>query len=293
MKKNMNIWLYVLEAVVVVIVVFYLAFTKVMPEYQKSLGSSERLFKISNYETGVEVKITQGPSFFLVITKNNEVSNIFIENELAGVIVNQNIEGKTIEKAIPQIIEILINANLINNQIINVINYNNQEVYKNVLQLMKNTLEINQKTSQIIESNSTLQQKAIELNLQEKEDNQILWTLYLNSANKISSLPKKTSTITSTSKINKESAEKYADEIYQKLITYTMNANIENQEINNERVPIQYIPGDTSNTVYASSDSWYYIKNHKVYAQITITGEKNYTFCYTGSIKDKKEGDCS
>lgn len=292
MKKHWKVWLYVLEVLAILVIVVYLAVTKVMPEYQKSLGSSERLFSTSNYETGVEVNITTGPAFFLVINKNNQVTNIFIENEQAGVIANQNIEGKTIEKAIPEIFQKLIDANLIDNQIINVINYNDPKVYNKVVSLIKNTLEENLKTAQVIGSKSSLQEKATTLKLDETEDNQILWALYLNSADIIDNLLE-TTTTTQTIPINRESASTYADTIYQKLITYMINANVKDQEINNAAMPIQYIPGDTANTVYASSDSWYYIKDYKVYAQITIIGEKSYTFCYTGSNKDKKEGMCS
>ena len=72
-----------------------------------------------------------------------------------------------------------------------------------------------------------------------------------------------------------------------------INADIDNQEINNSNMPIQYIPGDNENKIYPTSSSWYYIENYKVYAEITIAGTQNYTFCYNGSQQDKKEGRCS
>ena len=104
-------------------------------------------------------------------------------------------------------------------------------------------------------------------------------------------LPKTSSS--TTVNITRENASIYADTIYEKIITYMVNANVENQERDNTSMPIQYIPGNNENTVYASSDSWYYIRDYKVYAQITITGEESYTFCYMGSKTDKKEGMCS
>lgn len=293
MKKNWKVWLYVLEVLVILAVVMYLAIVKIMPEYQKSLGSSERLFSASNYKTGVEINITTGPAFFLIINKKNEVTNIFIENEQAGVITNQNIEGKTINEAVPEIFQKLIDASLIENQTIKAINYNDQQVFNEVTSLMKATLEENLKANQIIKSKSSLQEKAIELKLEETKDSEILWSLYLNSLDIIDRLPKTITNTTPKISINKESASTYADAIYQKLITYMLNADVKNQEINNPTMPIQYIPGDSANTVYASSDSWYYIENYKVYAQITIRGEESYTFCYKGTNTDKKEGICS
>ena len=291
MKKSWKIWIYVLEVIVVIAVVVYLAITKALPEYQKSLGSSEKIFSTDNYKTGIEFDITTGPAFFLVINKDNEVANIFIENEQAGVIANQEIEGKSIEDAIPEIFQKLIDANLIENQIIHAINYNDNEIYEKVISLAKNSLLSNAKTAQIVESKSTLQEKATRLNMEETEDSQILWTLYLNSADLIENLPKISSS--TTVNITRENASIYADTIYEKIITYMVNANVENQERDNTSMPIQYIPGNNENTVYASSDSWYYIRDYKVYAQITISGEESYTFCYMGSKADKKEGMCS
>lgn len=291
MKKSWKIWIYILEVIAIIAVVVYLAITKALPKYQETLGSSEKIFSTDNYETGVEFDITTGPAFFLVINKDNEVANIFIENEQAGVIANQDIEGKSIEDAIPEIFQKLIDANLIENQIINAINYNDHEIYEKVISLAKNSLLSNAKTAQIVESKSTLQEKATRLNMEETEDSQILWTLYLNSADLIENLPKTSSS--TTVNITRENASIYADTIYEKIITYMVNANVENQERDNTSMPIQYIPGNNENTVYASSDSWYYIRDYKAYAQITITGEESYTFCYVGSKTDKKEGMCS
>lgn len=290
MKRK--IWFYVLEVLIILIITIYLAVTKVIPEYQNSTGSSERFFQSKNYETGIEVNVVTGPSFFLVINSENEVTNIFIENEKAGAIANQEIEGKKVNKAIPEIFQKLIEANLIDNQVINIVNYNDQAVYRKVISLVQQSLEKQSKTAQIIESNSTLQDKAKSLNMEEQEDSQILWRLYLNSTEIIDGLPKSTTSTTHVS-INKENASVYADTIYQKLVTYMMNANVQNQEKNDMTMPIQYIPGNNDNSVYASSTSWYYIKDYKVYAEITIKGESSYTFCYMGSSTNKEEGICS
>lgn len=291
--KKQKIIFYVIEVLIILGIIIYLAITKVIPEYQESLGSSERFFLPQNYETGIEINIASGPAFFLVINKKNEVTNIFIENKTAGVIANQEIEGKKLTAAIPEIFQKLIDANLIENQVINMINYNNQEIFQEVVSLAKLSLEVNAKTASILESKSTLQEKAKNLNIEGNDDNQVLWSLYTNSVNIIDRLEKTTSTIETKTSITQENASVYADTIYQKLITYMMNANIENQEKNDMRMPIQYIPGNNENTVYPSSSSWYYIKDYKVYAEITIASEESYTFCYIGSSIDKKEGTCS
>lgn len=291
MKAKTKVVLYMIEVIIILVVVSYLAITKEMPKYQQSLGSSERLFQSTNYKTGVEVNIPTGPAFFLVINENNQITNIFIENEKAFVLANKDIEGKKLQQAIPEICQKLMDANLIESQVINVINYKNEEIMRQVVSLIKTTLETNQKKVQIIEQKATLQDKGKALNIETKEDTEILWSLYLTSTDLIDKLKKQTTT--TTSPITKELASTYADSIYQKLITYMINANVQNQERNDMSMPIQYIPGDTNNTVYPTSDSWYYITNFQVYAEITIKGKQEYTFCYQGSSTNKKEGICS
>ena len=69
-----------------------------------------------------------------------------------------------------------------------------------------------------------------------------------------------------------------------------INANVKDQAKDDSRMPIQYIPGDSANTIFPTTDSWYYIENSKVYAQINI---ESYKFCYNGSIENKSEGICS
>lgn len=50
--------------------------------------------------------------------------------------------------------------------------------------------------------------------MEETEDSQILWTLYLNSADLIENLPKTSSS--TTVNITRENASIYADTIYEK-----------------------------------------------------------------------------
>ncbi len=282
---------YLLVVLFTIGLIIYVVITKAWPEYEASLGSSERLFSIKNYNTGVEVKVTAGPEFFLIINKEGKLSNIFLENEKAITIANKDIENKKIEIAIPEIFQNLIDNKLVENEIIEIIIYNEEEMGQKVINLARQTLEQNNKTAIIQEKNSTLQQKAEEEKIEEKEDSSILWSLYLVSVEIIDHTDV-------TEKIEKidlteEQAATYADNIYQKLNTYRINASVTNQARNDTTMPIQLIPGDSSNSIYSSSDSWYYIENSQIYAEITIeSNDRNYTFCYQGSIENKKEGMC-
>ena len=298
MNKKLKIAGYGFVVLVVIIAVALVVVFKSWPEYQATLGSSEKWFSEKNYKTGIEIKIDMGPEFFMVINEEKQLSYIFIENENALSLVNKDIEGKQLKKAIPEIFQILLTNKQLENNKITIINYGDRNIYEDTLTLIKDTLTKNSKTNQIIEQTSTLEQKATEENLEEKEQSQVLWTLYLRSREFMDQAEEEkeptTENKTETQKITKDMASTYANSIYQKIVTYMINSNIKNQSRDNGNLPIQYIPGDSENKVYPTTSSWYYIENYKVYAEITIASQNNnYTFCYQGSIEEKKEGLCS
>lgn len=298
MNKKLKIAGYGFVVLVVIIAVALVVVFKSWPEYQATLGSSEKWFSEKNYKTGIEIKIDMGPEFFMVINEEKQLSYIFIENENAVSLVNKDIEGKQLKKAIPEIFQILLTNKQLENNKITIINYGDRNIYEDTLTLIKDTLTKNSKTNQIIEQTSTLEQKATEENLEEKEQSQVLWTLYLRSREFMDQAEEEkeptTENKTETQKITKDMASTYANSIYQKIVTYMINSNIKNQSRDNGNLPIQYIPGDSENKVYPTTSSWYYIENYKVYAEITIASQNNnYTFCYQGSIEEKKEGLCS
>lgn len=298
MNKKLKIAGYGFVVLVVIIAVALVVVFKSWPEYQATLGSSEKWFSEKNYKTGIEIKIDMGPEFFMVINEEKQLSYIFIENENALSLVNKDIEGKQLKKAIPEIFQILLTNKQLENNKITIINYGDRNIYEDTLTLIKDTLTKNSKTNQIIEQTSTLEQKATEENLEEKEQSQVLWTLYLRSREFMDQAEEEkeptTENKTETQKITKDMASTYANSIYQKIVTYMINSNIKNQSRDNGNLPIQYIPGDSENKVYPTTSSWYYIENYKVYAEITIASQNNnYTFCYQGAIEEKKEGLCS
>ena len=67
----MNRVLFIIEVIGVIIAIIVVLIVKVIPEYESSLGSSERLFMYGNYKTSVEIKIETGPEFLLIINEEN------------------------------------------------------------------------------------------------------------------------------------------------------------------------------------------------------------------------------
>lgn len=285
MKKN--ILYYTVIVIITLIIIIYMATTKFTAEYEKTIGSSEKLWNSSNYKTAIEINIPTGPKFFMVINEEEIMTNIFIENEEAIILANKDIEGKKLVPATESILDILLENNSLDKSLIEVINYNDNNIYNKCIDTINNKLTQNNKTIEIIKTKKSLNDKITEENLDVETEDDLLWLLYLRSTDLIEKSEDNNKEQTT---IDQASAEVYANEIYQKLTTYMFNANVTNQTKDDTRMPIQYIPGNTSNTVYATSDSWYYIENSKIYAQINI---ETYKFCYNGSIENRKEGTCS
>ena len=287
----MNKILFIVEVVGIIIAIIVVLIVKVIPEYESSLGSSEKLFIYGNYKTSVEVKIESGSEFLLIINEKNQIYQIFFENEQSTILVNKNIETKSITDGITEIVQILIHNNELENKKITIVNYGEEEISNQIVTKFNEELMKNNKTCSIETQTSTLQEKAQSLNIEATEQEQILWSLYEISYEYLNNVETSTNEV---STLTKEQAISYMDNIYQKLQTYMINKNIANQSRDDLSMPIQYIPGDNKNEVYPTSSSWYYIENYKIYAEITLSeGLNNYTYCYNGSLEEKKEGMCT
>lgn len=287
----MNKILFIVEVVGIIIAIIVVLIVKVIPEYESSLGSSEKLFIYGNYKTSVEVKIESGSEFLLIINEKNQIYQIFFENEQSTILVNKNIETKSITDGITEIVQILIHNNELENKKITIVNYGEEEISNQIVTKFNEELMKNNKTCSIETQTSTLQEKAQSLNIEATEQEQILWSLYEISYEYLNNVETSTNEV---STLTKEEAISYMDNIYQKLQTYMINKNIANQSRDDLSMPIQYIPGDNNNEVYPTSSSWYYIENYKIYAEITLSeGLNNYTYCYNGSLEEKKEGMCT
>lgn len=287
----MNKALFIIEIIGVIIAIIVVLIVKVIPEYKNSLGSSEKIFMYGNYKTSIEIKIETGPEFILIVNEDNQISNIFFENEQSTILANKDIESKKFTTAITEIIQIFIQNNQLESKKVTIINYGDTQIYNEVTTKWKEELTKNNISSPIETQSSTLQEKAQSLNIEETEPDKILWSLYEISYEFMDN------TELSTNKeqnLTKEQALTYTDNIYQKLQTYMINKGIKNQSRDDTSMPIQYIPGDVNNEIYPQASSWYYIEDYKIYAEITLSGGVNkYTYCYNGSLEQKKEGMCT
>lgn len=92
----MNKALFIIEIIGVIIAIIVVLIVKVIPEYKNSLGSSEKIFMYGNYKTSIEIKIETGPEFILIVNEDNQISNIFFENEQSTILANKDIESKNL-----------------------------------------------------------------------------------------------------------------------------------------------------------------------------------------------------
>ncbi len=287
----MNKTLFLIEVIGVIIAIIVVLIVKVIPEYENSLGSSEKLFIYGNYKTSVEIKVEEGSEFLLIIDDKNQIYQIFFENSQSTILANKDIETKSIKVAIPEIVQILIQNNELENKRITMVNYGDENISNQIVTSFNEELIKNNKSCSLETQTSTLQEKAQSINIEETEPDKILWKLYEISYEYMSNMESSTNEVTT---FTKEEAISYMDNIYQKLQTYMLNKNIKDQSRDDLSMPIQYIPGDINNEIYPTSSSWYYIEDYKIYAEITLSeGVNNYTYCYNGSLEEKKEGMCT
>ena len=274
----------IITIVVVIVVFLLLIIFKIIPDLKAIRGSSDTYINYDKYDTVIGIKINTNADFLLVITDNKVQNIVFLSNN-SLYLYNQNIEGNTLNESLTSIINILRNNDVLLDEL-TLIKYQSNTSYDNVKKLLANKLNVEELTS-------TYQLLAAEYNINAYQDNieqlQAIETYSKELTRKYKNEKILEETI---NEYNKNEVKEAADNVYSKLATYAKN--VENQEIYSTSLIITDIPANQELTLYPSVDSWYYIKNHQVYAYINFkTTTNNYDFCYNGSIDNMKEGKCS
>ena len=128
-----------------------------------------------NYFTMIEVLVSDGPNFSLVIDKDNKVSHVLFLNSSSTFIVDSKIENKDISKAISIFMEDIWDKDYFNdNQNIELINYGNSGVYNNFYQEINKNLVILGINGSVVRTDSTLDKKASLLGISYNSDLEFL-----------------------------------------------------------------------------------------------------------------------
>ena len=274
----------IITIIIVIIVFLLLIIFKIIPDLKAIRGSSDTYINYDKYDTVVGIKINTNTDFLLVIT-DNKVQNIIFLSSNSLCLYNKNIEGNTISNSLANVVNILRNNNVLLNEL-TLIKYQKNSSYNDVKQILANNLTLQEKES-------TYQLLAVEYNIKSYQDNTEQLQAIEAYSKELTRKYKNDKILKETlKKQTKEELQKAANNVYSKLEKYAKN--VENQEIYSTSLIITDIPANQDLTLYPSVDSWYYIKNHQVYAYINFkTTSNNYDFCYNGSIYNMKEGKCS
>ena len=92
--------------------------------------------------------------------------------------------------------------------------------------------------------------------------------------------------------LDKENSKKFSNNVYKKIEKYIQSNDIENMDMKDTRLIISSIPADDNAKYYPSINSWYYVKNRRIYAYIEFEENNKYSYCYKGSIDSVYEGEC-
>ena len=279
---------FILEVIIVFgLFVFYII-TEAIPDYKKSIGSSDKFINSKLYNRMYEFNIDNNINFSIIVDKNNNIYHMFFYNKDSCSLANKNIENNKLENGLNKIYTILVNNNyLTNTSNISIIRYDTKDnlIYDLILNLNKKynidgLININ---------DSTIKNKINELKLDVKEEKSYL--KYLDLYSKEFIRLKKNVVLSKDEAIN---IKYFSDNVYTKITNYMNMNSISNLNINDTTLVINMIPADEEFKYYPSINSWYYVKDKKVYAYIEFIIDDNNVkgYCYNGAIDLVKEGVC-
>lgn len=277
----------ILEILIIGVAFLAYTFKEAIPEYKKSIGSSDKFINTDIYNKMYEFNIDNKINFSIIIDENNNIYHMFFFDKESTCLANKNIENNKLEEGLKKIYIGLIEKDyLTNTSNINIIRYDNKENI--IYDIVSNLNRFYNIKGNINISDSTIENKINELKLDSIEES------YLKDLDLYS---KEYIRLTKNVVLSKEESintREYSDNVYSKITNYMNMNGISNLNTNDTTLVINMIPGDEEHKYYPSINSWYYVKDKKVYAYIEfIINDNNVKgYCYEGSIDLVKEGVC-
>lgn len=293
MRTDSKDKIYTIFQVIVFVIVILIAFYHYsLPGLKNAFGSSDTFINDKECSLIVEIELSSGPDFILIINTDKLIANILFLNDQSTCLYNKNIENHSVKDSIKKITKELYNNGYLKENItIRIIEYPLNDDYSSIVKEFTNQTDNFNVTIQ--ESKTTLSNKIAELSLVLEKDSEL--KTIENYSKKIISNYKDQLLITEYEKdqaMTNIIASNYANNVYEKLAEYA--SNILNQDITDTNLPIQLIPANEEMNIYPTKNSWYYINEHKVYAYIEFESSDNtYSYCYNGEISGRKEGKCN
>ncbi|MBE6157311.1 MAG: hypothetical protein E7160_00735 [Firmicutes bacterium] len=281
-NKKILITILIITTIIIVIVGYTLYIIK-------ELGL-DHINKYDNYNNMIEIKLDTGIDFAFILDKDNNIIQPLYLSKKTTILNLNKLESKNINTSINKVIKELVIKNKIKNKLY-IIEYNNQNLSSVLEKQITEELIKNNIKTQIVKQTSTLQKRVKKLEINREDTKGILITLSLYSKN-IANINNNDNPDEEI-ELTKENALEYSNTIYDKIRKYQISNNITDEDINNHKINIQQIPISSNNDLYPDQDSWYYIKDRKVYAYIKFSiGNISYSYCYNGTKENINEGEC-
>lgn len=297
MEKKLTI---IAEVVIFVVVAIIFTVKNVIPEVKSTIGSSDGFIKTGLYQNMYEINIDNNVRFSFIINENGRIYHMLFFNMNSTCLYNKSIENyNNLDDALLSSVKILIEDDYLKNtSLISVTKYGNY-YYDEFMKSFKSSLNRYGINSEIIVSDNSLEALCSELGIEEgKENTNDYYLRELDLYSKEITRVIKNNISYKNENNNGESiridnAREYTNNVYKKIEKYILSNNITNLDRYNNNLPITSIPADKGLKYYPSPNSWYYVKDGKLYAYIEIIDNgTSYGYCYNGSIDMNKKGEC-
>lgn len=286
MEKKLII---IAEIVFVVIAVGYYTVKELIPDFKKQFGSSDRIVNPEKCTNIIEIKINDDVDYIYLLDNEEKIYHIIFLSPSSLVLYNKNIENNNYDIVNKKSIEQFIKNNYLKTDSkISVTRYNNDNYikYKDSLLSILKYYNIN---TNIIENESDFVEMSKKIGVEPSSKSKMISELDYYSKELINN---NSNNNLKNIVLDKDNSKKFSNNVYKKIEKYIQSNNIENMDMKDTRLIISTIPADDNAKYYPSINSWYYVKNKRIYAYIEFEENNKYSYCYKGSIDSVYEGEC-
>lgn len=286
MEKKLII---IAEIVFVVIAVGYYTVKELIPDFKKQFGSSDRIVNPEKCTNIIEIKINDDVDYIYLLDNEEKIYHIIFLSPSSLVLYNKNIENNNYDIVNKKSIEQFIKNNYLKTDSkISVTRYNNDNYikYKDSLLSILKYYNIN---TNIIENESDFVEMSKKIGVEPSSKSKMISELDYYSKELINN---NSNNNLKNIVLDKENSKKFSNNVYKKIEKYIQSNDIENMDMKDTRLIISSIPADDNAKYYPSINSWYYVKNKRIYAYIEFEENNKYSYCYKGSIDSVYEGEC-
>lgn len=279
-----------LEILFVVIAIGYYTVKELIPDLKKQFGSSDKIVNPEKCNNIIEIRIDDNIDFMYLLDNEEKIYHIIFLSPQSLVLYNRNIENRNYDDVNKESIKLFIENNYLKtNSKISITRYNNKYYIKYKDSLF-NILKYYNINTNFIENESNFIEMSKKLGIDTSTKSKMISELDYYSKELINNNSK--SNIKNIV-LSKDTSIKLANNVYKKIEKYVEANDITNIDKNNTKLLINTIPADDRAIYYPSTNSWYYVKDKRIYAYIEFNDNNmKYGHCYKGSIDSVREGEC-